>query len=88
MAKKYRITGRFISSIDRHVVESGITSLSEAKARVAEIKREQARDKAKGGRTDMAGMIGVFTPWYPDYELVDIEIQEHEVTPWVTVSKL
>lgn len=84
--KQYRIIGRFANEEKFHRVDSDPNwTKADAERRLAEIKRDEENAKRHGGTYQQAGMIGVFTKWYPEYELVDVKIQSREVTSWQDV---
>lgn len=80
--KQYRIIGRFAKDEEPHTVDFGFKNLQDAKRRLAEIIDGQTRERKVGYGMTTAGVIGVRTPYLPEYELKDLKIQVREVTAW------
>lgn len=83
MKTEYRIVGRFAKDEKHHVVDRDPKwSREDAERRLAEIKAQEAKAKARGEHVQTCGMIGISSPYYKEYELVDLEIQSREVSEW------
>lgn len=80
---EYRIVGRFVKDEKSHVVDHNLKwTLQDAQRRLEELKREVEVAKKRGEHVSNCGGIGISTPFYSEYELVDLRIQSREVTPW------
>ena len=80
---EYRIIGRFVKDEKPHVLDwNRQWTKADAERRMKEIISNEERAKSRGKRVDSVGMLGVETPYYSDYALVDIKIQSREVTAW------
>ena len=87
MKKQYRIIGRFVKDEKSHVVDWNWSWTKEdAERRLKDIIAEQERARKCGCHTQTAGCIGIDTPYYSEYELVDLQIQSREVSPWANVE--
>lgn len=81
---QYRIVGRFVKDEKTHVVDSSPRwTKQDAEKRLQEIIAEQERAK-KAGEYRQNAFVSVV--YYPEYELVDLKIQQREVTPWADVQ--
>lgn len=79
MRTEYRIIGRFVSDEKPHVVDySWRWSKKDAERRLAELKAKEERAKKRGEHND--GLVS--TPYYSDYELVELRIQSRQVGSW------
>ena len=88
MKKQYRIIGRFVKDEKSHVVDWNWSWTKEdAERRLKDIIAEQERARKRGCYTQTAGCIGIDTPYYSEYELVDLQIQSREVSPWANVEE-
>ena len=80
---EYRIIGRFAKDEKPHVVDFNRNwTLADAERRLHELVREGKQEKKNGGSTTKCGCIGISTPYYPEYELLDLKIQSRTVTSW------
>lgn len=76
---EYRIIGRFVKDAKPHVVDwSPKWTKADAEYRLNELKRREEIAKKRCEHID--GLIS--TPYYSDYELVELRIQSREVTAW------
>ena len=76
---EYRIIGRFPKDEKPHVVDwSPKWTKADAEHRLNEIKTREERAKKRGEHND--GLVS--TPYYSDYELLDLKIQSREVSSW------
>ena len=87
---EYRILGRFAKDSKHHVVRGcagdRITDISTAKIILSQIEREEAKAKKRGAHVSRCGTIGIESPYYSDYELLDLKIQSREVTEWEDIK--
>lgn len=79
---QYRVIGRFVKDEKPHLIAGGafepnLTKEGAEKA-IADILKKQELAKKRGEYSD--GLVS--TPYYSDYELVDLKIQSREVSPW------
>lgn len=80
---EYRIIGRFAKDEKPHVVDrSPDWTKEDAEHRLKELIHEGELEKRHGGSTNYIGSIGISTPYYPEYELLDLKIQSRQVTSW------
>ena len=85
---QYRITGRFRGSEKRHMVDQDRKwTREDAEKRLAEIQTQSDREMASKSRKVMnaGGGLGVSTPYYSEYDLLEIRLESREVTPWEEV---
>jgi hypothetical protein len=86
MKKQYRIIGRFRSEEKFHVVDGGFkpfTDYAVAEKRLNElIEQSKLEMKFKQRKAENAGYVSIGTEYHSDYDLLDLRIQEREVTPW------
>lgn len=83
MRTEYRIVGRFVKDEKPHVIDRDPKwSKADAERRLQEIKQQEERAKKRGCYTSSVGLIGISTPYYSEYELVDLKIQSREVSAW------
>lgn len=83
MKTEYRIVGRFAKDEKSHVVDFNRKwSKEDAEQRLREIERQEELSKKRGFSSTSAGCIGISTPYYSEYELLDLKIQSREVSPW------
>ena len=80
---EYRIVGRFAKDEKPHVVDySWKWTLADAERRLRELVEQEKRAKQRGEYKAVVGSLGVSTPYYSEYELLDLHIQSREVTLW------
>ena len=80
---QYRIIGRFAKDTKSHVVDFDSTwTLADAENRLRELRYQEEQEKKQGRTVTQVGHIGVTTLYHPDYELLDLQIQSREVSPW------
>lgn len=80
---EYRIIGRFARDEKPHVVDYHWNyTLADAERRMKEIVEQEKQAKKRGSHETLVGNLGVSTPYYSDYELLDLQIQTREVTSW------
>lgn len=76
---EYRIIGRFAKDEKPHVVDwNPKWTERDAERRLRELQIREERAKQRGEHND--GLIS--TPYYSEYELVDLRVQSREVTEW------
>ena len=84
---QYRIIGRFAKDTKPHVVDFDSNwTLADAENRLREIRHEEKIEKEQGRTVTQVGHIGVTTFYHPDYELLDLQIQSREVSPWKSLK--
>ena len=80
---QYRIIGRFAKDTKPHVVDFDPKwTLADAENRLRELRYQEEQEKKQGRTVTQVGHIGVTTFYHPDYELLDLQIQSREVSPW------
>lgn len=82
MKTEYRVIGRFVCDKEPHLVRGGrhepnLTKKQAEKA-IADIIKKQEMAKKKGEFND--GLVS--TPYYDEYELVDLKVQSRQVSEW------
>ena len=83
---EYRIIGRFAKDTEPHLVAGGggilgkLNTLEEADRELRQIQLREARDKKRGESKMCGGLVS--TPYYSDYELLDLQIQSRQVSKW------
>lgn len=83
MKTQYRIIGRFAKNEKPHVVDwNPKWTKDDAERRLRVIKAEEERAKQRGAYIQAAGSLGVSTPYYSEYELLDLKIQSRQVSEW------
>ena len=80
---EYRIVGRFVKDEKPHVVDfNRAWTEADAIRRLKELVAKEELAKKRGKHVSTAGCIGIETPYYSEYELVDLQIQSRQVTSW------
>jgi len=83
MKTQYRIVGRFAKDEKTHVVDwDPKWTKEDAERRLKELVHQNELDKQRGCHVNYVGCIGVSTPYYSEYELMDLRIQSREVSEW------
>lgn len=79
MTTQYRLVGRFVKDDEPHVVDwSPRWTKKDAERRMAEIQAREEKAKKRGEHND--GLVS--TPYYSEYELVELRIEQRQVTNW------
>lgn len=91
--KEWAILGRFRKDDKFHCVINGsigtmrFNSIEEVHKQLQKLKAEQEAEIAsKTRRAQSVGGLGVSTPYYSEYDIVEWKIMEREVTPWYDVE--
>lgn len=83
---EYRIIGRFAKDKKPHVVDYNWEwTLADANRRLNQLIEQEKASKKRGWHTDKVGSLGISTPYYSEYELLDLHIQSREVTIWSNI---
>ena len=91
--KEWVIMGRFRKDDQFHCVVNGSISITKFKS-IEEVRErlkimqaeEEAAIASKKRPGYYAGSVGVDTPYYSDYDIVEWQIREREVTLWYNVE--
>lgn len=81
---EYRIIGRFRKDEKFHVVDFNRKwTFDDAMHRLKELQLKSKREiENKSRSVQTCGSIGISTPYYSEYDLLDLKIQTREITPW------
>lgn len=84
MKTEYRIIGRFRKDEKPHVVDSDRKwTLEDAQKRLMELETTAKLEiERKQRKASACGSFSVSTPYYSEYDLLDLGIQVRQVSPW------
>lgn len=86
--KQYIITGRFRKDEKWHIVDGfpPFKDLETAKARLAEIQEREVRERKSRTRKRGSGIMSADIEYDSDYDLLELQIREREVSSWTPVE--
>lgn len=84
MKKEYRITGRFRKDSTRHTVDRNAKwTKADAERRLKEIEAQSKWEmEHKAVKPTQCGMFSIDTPYYSEYDLLELRIESREVSDW------